>query len=248
MKLRVAFGWRPTALKIMLVCTAVAAFAFKVAAAPAPVRTTVTANGLVADLYTPAEMNGRLPAIIVLGGSEGGLGNAGAWEAWLIASHGYVALHVSYFNAPGQTQRLALIPLEYFKTAIDWLRSQPEVDPDRVGIMGTSIGGETALVVASYYSEIKIVIAAAPSSVIWDQRPRHAPAIDLHNGQPAPAGPTLRLGGWLHLDLRPVRQRPDGTRPASGCNHSGGADQWAGDAGLRRDRPSLAFLHHVQTG
>ena len=59
--------------------TAVAGMVFAVAwpslalshAAPGaePVRTHVTANGLVADLYVPADAKGRTPAVIVLGGS-----------------------------------------------------------------------------------------------------------------------------------------------------------------------------------
>ena len=72
-----------------------------------PTRTAVTANGLVADLYTPTDARGRLPAMIVLGGSEGGLSQGAGWEAWLLAAHGFVALQVSYFDAPGQSRRLA---------------------------------------------------------------------------------------------------------------------------------------------
>jgi hypothetical protein len=40
-----------------------------------PIMTSVTANGLVADLYGPAGVKGRLPAIIILGGSEVALTN-----------------------------------------------------------------------------------------------------------------------------------------------------------------------------
>jgi dienelactone hydrolase len=131
------------------------------------VRTAVSTNGLFADFYKPAEATGRLPAIIVLGGSEGGLARGTAREAWLLASHGYAALQLAYFGLPGLPEDMNLIPLEYFKAAIDWLRNQTEVDPDHIGILGTSIGGETVLLVASHYPEIKAVVAAAPSSVVF---------------------------------------------------------------------------------
>ena len=139
------------------------------AAQPAaePVKTSVTANGLVADLYMPAEAKGRLPAIIALGGSEGGMGAAMARDAKVMARHGYAVLQVAYFDAPGLPKDLGLIPLEYFKAAIDWLRAQPGVDPDRIGIVGGSIGSEVALTVASRYPEIKVAVATMPSSVVW---------------------------------------------------------------------------------
>jgi dienelactone hydrolase len=134
---------------------------------PEVTKTAVTANGLVADLYVPADGKARHAAIIVLGGSEGGMGAGAARDAKLIAEHGYVTLQLAYFDAPGLPKDLGLIPLEYFKTAIDWLRAQPNVDPERIGIEGTSIGGEAVLVIASHDPRIKAVVAAVPSSVVW---------------------------------------------------------------------------------
>ncbi len=151
---------------VIPIVAALAASSIVVAAQP--LKTAVDERGLVADLYVPANLKGaKAPAIIVLGGSEGGLGAGAAHDAQLIASHGYVVLQLAYFNAPGLPKELGLIPLEYFKTAIDWLRVQPGVDPQRLGIEGTSIGGEAALVVASHFPEIKAVAAAVPSSVVW---------------------------------------------------------------------------------
>ena len=69
-----------------------------------PVKTSVTANGLVADLYGPTRPATRLPAIIVLGGSEGGLGAGAAHEAGLIAQHGYAVLQVAYFGRARTSQ------------------------------------------------------------------------------------------------------------------------------------------------
>jgi dienelactone hydrolase len=134
---------------------------------PEPIKTSVTTNGLVANLFVPADAKGRLPAIIILGGSEGGLGTATARDGRVIAQHGYATLQLAYFGAPGLPKDLGLIPLEYFKTAIDWLRAQAGVDPNRIGIVGGSIGSEVALSVASHYPEIKVVVATMPSGVVW---------------------------------------------------------------------------------
>src|SRR5699024_8759428 len=65
-------------------------------AAPGVKARTVHADGLAGILYTPASP-GPHPAIIVMGGSEGGL-YPQANEAALFASHGYVALALAYFQ------------------------------------------------------------------------------------------------------------------------------------------------------
>ncbi len=154
---------RSAALLFALLCAAPA----EAQTAADPVKTSVTAHGLVADFYVPSDAKGRLPAIIEFGGSEGGMGAASARDSKLMAQHGYAVLQVAYFDAPGLPKDLGLIPLEYFKSAIDWLRAQPGVDPDRIGIVGGSIGSEVALTVASHYREIKVVVATMPSSVVW---------------------------------------------------------------------------------
>lgn len=126
----------------------------------------VTVNGLVAELYTPAGPAARHPAILVLGGSEGGLvGSTG--EAKLLAKEGYVTMALAYFAAPGLPGQLTNLPLKYFKTALDTLRARPDVDPARIGLIGTSKGGEVALLIASNYPEVKAVVAGVPSSVVW---------------------------------------------------------------------------------
>src|SRR5579864_8690681 len=79
-----------------------ALLAASIAVAAEPLKTTVNERGLVADLYVSAEFKGtKVPAMIVLGGSEGGLGAGAAHDAQMIASHGYVVLQLAYFDAPG---------------------------------------------------------------------------------------------------------------------------------------------------
>ena len=124
----------------------------------------ITEEGLIGN-YFPGPRKG--PAILMLGGSVGGLTLGPNEMAKVLQSEGYSVLHLSYFRAPGQNPRLEMIPLEYFDTALAWLRRQPEVDATRMGIIGQSKGAEAALLVAVRHPELKTVIAALPSSVVW---------------------------------------------------------------------------------
>ena len=124
----------------------------------------VTDDGLVAN-YFPAARKG--PAVLMLPGSLGGLPPEMNNQAKVLQAEGFSVLYLSYFRAPGQNLRLELIPLEYFDTALSWLARQPEVDANRIGIFGGSKGAEAALLVATRHPELKAVIAAMPSSVVW---------------------------------------------------------------------------------
>jgi dienelactone hydrolase len=98
-------------------------------------------------------------------------------------------LALAYFNAEGLPPLLQNIPLEYFATAVEWLKSQATVDATRIGVMGTSRGGELALLLgATYPSAFRVVVANVPSNVVWPglSDDSDAPAWTL-NGKPVPA-------------------------------------------------------------
>ena len=126
----------------------------------------VRERGLVGTVYYPPGTE-RRPAMIVLPGSQGGIPGPGA-HAGGLASRGYVVLALAYFNAEGLPPLLQNIPLEYFATAVEWLRSQPSVDATRIGVLGTSRGGELALLLGATYPEMfRVVVANVPSNVVW---------------------------------------------------------------------------------
>ncbi|HEX8697073.1 MAG TPA: acyl-CoA thioester hydrolase/BAAT C-terminal domain-containing protein [Longimicrobium sp.] len=125
----------------------------------------VRERGLVGTAYYPPG-EGRRPAVVVLNGSQGGIAPPGAAPGGL-ASRGYVVLALGYFAAEGLPERLAEIPLEYFGTALRWLAGQPSVDPERIGVLGASRGGELALLLGATYPEVRAVVAYAPSHVVW---------------------------------------------------------------------------------
>ena len=114
-------------------------------------------------LFLPAGSD-RHPAVLVVGGSEGGVPVEKA--AWL-ASHGYVAFALAYFRYEDLPRDLESIPLEYFGSALSWMMQRPEIDPDRIAVMGTSRGGELALQLGSMYPAIKAVVAYVPANVLY---------------------------------------------------------------------------------
>jgi dienelactone hydrolase len=123
----------------------------------------VRKDGLVGRFFESPEP-GRRPAVLVLSGSEGGMNEV---EAALLASHGYHALALAYFNAEGLPKQLVKIPLEYVKSGIDWLRARDNVDGERLAVVGGSKGGELALLLGATFPEIKAVVASVPSHVVW---------------------------------------------------------------------------------
>lgn len=122
-------------------------------------------KGLVAKFYHPSPSDKR-PGIIVIGGAGGAFGSTGAVSA-LLAKWGYATLALAYFGLEHLPARLEEIPLEYFKHAIKWMQSNPSVESSRIGFIGTSKGGEAALLVSATYPEIRAVIAYVPSHVIF---------------------------------------------------------------------------------
>ena len=122
----------------------------------------VREQGLVGTLFRP-DSDGPRPAIIDLGGSEGGLSES---RAALLASHGYVALALAYFGIEGLPQDFVRIPLEYFETAIGWLQAQECVASDRLAVMGESRGGELALLLGATFPQIRAVVGVVPSGVM----------------------------------------------------------------------------------
>jgi dienelactone hydrolase len=104
------------------------------------------------------------PAVLLMGGSEGGLSGAGIAE--LLAQHGLPTLALAYFRAPGLPETLANIPLEYFAGALRWLRAQPEVDPAHITVIGVSRGSEAAQLLGVHYPElVQAVVPSVPSNV-----------------------------------------------------------------------------------
>lgn len=77
--------------------------------APGVTVTSITASeGFVGRMFTPSRPVAHAGAVLVFGGSEGGLSGS-ALVAGVLASHGHPALALAYFDAPGLPRTLANI-------------------------------------------------------------------------------------------------------------------------------------------
>ncbi|TVR88979.1 MAG: hypothetical protein EA411_03475 [Saprospirales bacterium] len=117
------------------------------------------------DWYAPEKES--FPALLVLGGSEGGNAYGRNWGPYLTQELGIGVLALSYHGVDGLPDKLESIPLEYFLYAWEFIKKQPGVDSASMGIMGVSKGGELALLLGSGFLETSAVIAAVPSNVVW---------------------------------------------------------------------------------
>lgn len=130
---------------------------------PGVYRLPIRDQGLVGTFFYHSKSE-PLPTVIVLGGSEGGLRES---NAALLASYGFNTLALAYFGIENLPEKLVCIPLDYIEKAIDWLSDHPNVDSAKLGVFGTSKGGELALLLASIFPAIKAVVGYVPSGVVY---------------------------------------------------------------------------------
>ncbi|MEY9929208.1 hypothetical protein ABH926_003848 [Catenulispora sp. GP43] len=148
----------------------------------------IAQEGLAGSLFLPPQVAAATPAVMVIGGSEGGIPRT---EAAAFAAVGYPSLAVGYFGEPGLPACLCSIPLEYFAHAVAWLRTQPGFASRPLVLWGASRGGEGALILASYQPSLfDAVVAVAPSAHIngaFGDGAVKAPSAWTMNGQPLTA-------------------------------------------------------------
>lgn len=119
-------------------------------------------RGFLAEYYALDTIQNK-PAVVLIGG-----GYSGDYWADQFARKGYVGLSLPYTGEEGLPKLPEGIPLEYFESALTWLKTQPEVNPNKIIVMGASRNAEATLVVASTLTDlVSGAIAYAPSSVSW---------------------------------------------------------------------------------
>ena len=148
---------------------------------------------------------GPHPVAIVLSGSGGGFDLD---KAAVLSRHGFATLALAYFGIAPLPSWLHRIPLEYFEAALTWLSAQPEIDPQRVGILGVSRGAELALLLGSTFPQIRSIVAYAPSCVAWAASGRDKSTGEIIpcwtlRGKPVPFAP-LPLRGFMWRSAVPV--------------------------------------------
>lgn len=137
----------------------------------------------------------RHTAIVLLGGSEGGLVHSDLAAA--LVAHGYPVLDLAYFREPGLPRVLERIPLAYFERALRWLAAQPQVDPRRMVAFGVSRGGELSLILAATFPGlVHGVVSYVPAWFVGGGVPDPRQPAWTYHGKP--------LFGWPTSGVIPV--------------------------------------------
>jgi dipeptidyl aminopeptidase/acylaminoacyl peptidase len=116
------------------------------------------------DLFLPSDLksNERRPVIVVCHGFTGIRSLILGDYAKAFAAAGFVALTFDYRGYGGsEGTRRRLIPLEQIddiRNAISFVETLPEVDPERIGLWGTSFGGANAPYAAALDTRVKVVV------------------------------------------------------------------------------------------
>lgn len=203
-------------------------------AGPGVTRREVREEGLVGTLYLPAGP-GPHPAVLILNGSGGGINEP---RAALYASHGYAALALAYFKAPGLSDYISNTPLEYFQRGLQWLRRTVRPAHDFVALSGQSRGGELVLLLgATFPQEVSAVVGYVPSAFVHSGQN----ACDPKSGR---EGPTWLLGG------KPLTHLWENNRSASWAPYDDGPEPRRHDLAMRtalQDPEALARARiHVE--
>src|SRR4051812_13510134 len=117
------------------------------------------------DRFAP-KVPGRHPAVLILHGSSGLQGRGGYNVlARELARRGFVALIPHYFDRTGTTLALPKTMKQEFTTwmetvgdAVKFAAGRGEVDPEKIGLIGFSLGGYLSLSTATYLPQIKVVV------------------------------------------------------------------------------------------
>ena len=119
---------------------------------------------LAADMYTPKNVVGKLPAIAVSGPFGAVKEQSSGLYAQKMAELGFltIAFDPSYTGESGGTPRYVASPdinTEDFCAAVDFLSVQENVDPERIGIIGICGWGGMAINAAAIDTRIKATAA-----------------------------------------------------------------------------------------
>ena len=120
---------------------------------------------LAADMYTPKNAEGKLPAIAVSGPFGACKEQSSGLYAQTMAERGFlaVAFDPSFTGESGGYPRAMHSPdidVEVFQAAVDFLSVQENVDPERIGIIGICGWGGMALQTACIDTRIKATVTS----------------------------------------------------------------------------------------
>jgi len=140
-----------------------------------------------------------------LGGNRGELLD----EAVMLAGHGYGALLFDMRNhgaSEGTVTTMGYAEVADVEGAVAYLFAQPEVNPKRIGLVGSSMGGAVAIRAAARIPEIRVVVAQSAFSSLEENVNQGVRA--LTGLPPFPLAPLVIWFGEREAGIRLSQVRP----------------------------------------
>ena len=118
---------------------------------------------LAGTFYTKDGVSGRIPGVVLAHGFAGA-------RYPKMAAHfaglgcGVLSLDFRGYGESGG-ERGRVIPSELVSDvsgSLSWLAEQPQIDPERLGVVGSSLGGSIAIMIAAEDDRIKVCVAGCP--------------------------------------------------------------------------------------
>jgi carboxymethylenebutenolidase len=200
------------------------------------------------DAYLP-DLGGKHPAVLALYGSGGGV--AGMRDpASMLAAQSFAVFVLHYFDRTDTTQAADKQTIfrnfpAWGKTvwdAISFIEQHPQVDADRIGLLGFSLGAYLALSVASVDPRVRAVVdffGGLPKEMKLFMR-RLCPVLILHGE----ADPTVPVDEARELQkLLEKKGIPYEIKIYPGAGHGFDSDVWR-DAGLITLQFLQKYLRH----
>ena len=195
------------------------------------------------DCFVPGADGQRFPAVIGLHGSGGDHASM-AEPAALLSGQGFAVYVLHYFDRTG-TEEIDGLPTifrhypAWMKTlwdAVSFVSRQPQVDPERIGLLGFSLGAYLSLSAAAIDSRVKTVVeffGGLPKEMKFFMR-RLCPVLILHGSQDK----TVPVEEAYHLQrVLETKQIPYEMQIYPGVGHG-----FAGEIWHDASRRTLAFL------
>uniref|UniRef100_UPI00398E67DD acyl-coenzyme A thioesterase 5-like n=1 Tax=Pristiophorus japonicus TaxID=55135 RepID=UPI00398E67DD len=123
-------------------------------------------GGIRGSLFLPPG-DGPFPGVIDLFGDEGGLTE---FRASFLASRGFAALALPYFDFEDLPRAMTDLHLEYFEEAVNYLQKYPKVKGPGIGVVGSSKGADLALSMVTFIPQVvaSVCISGCNANTISD--------------------------------------------------------------------------------
>lgn len=173
-----------------------------------------TSDGLTLQGWYIPSANG---AAVVFVHGHGNNRTGQAPDAKALVDQGFGALLFDLRNhgeSAGTVTTLGYYEARDVDAAVDFVKTQPGVDPDRVGVLGQSLGGSAVILSAAHNAGIKAVVAESTFTSVEDNI---TTGVEKLAGLPSfPFAPLIVFWDEQETGLRMVQIRPIDEIPAIG--------------------------------